>query len=107
MMRIGQTVLALEEPLGEALARVERASDEVLPDEEPLALAPAPPSIAPAGPPADPGWVAALHDGTVLAPSRAPARRRRLLSATDLVVVATALGVLAASIAGLVWLLRG
>jgi pSer/pThr/pTyr-binding forkhead associated (FHA) protein len=106
MMRIGRTVLALEEPVNDAMALIEQCPDEV--------LAPSHPSQPP--PPAGlvtPGSDRPDGDGSLPRPSVAqpaePRRAQRRLgwSAADLVVMATAIGVLALSIAGLVWLLRG
>jgi pSer/pThr/pTyr-binding forkhead associated (FHA) protein len=102
MMRVGRSVFALEEPVGEALARIERAPDEVLASEP---VAPAVGSVT---------AVALVERGeapvVALQTDGVPAQpkvRRAGLSLTDSLVVATAVGVLAASIAGLVWLLRG
>jgi pSer/pThr/pTyr-binding forkhead associated (FHA) protein len=106
VMRVGRSVFALEEPVGEALARIEEAPDEVLAPETVLS---APGSSVVEASRAG----AALRVGaTVGAPAldgasaRAKAGAPRL-SLTDSLVVVTALGVLAASIVGLVWLLRG
>jgi pSer/pThr/pTyr-binding forkhead associated (FHA) protein len=103
MLRIGQTLLVLEEPLdeqlGPALADAERAPDEPL-DDPPDATPPPPPmpgrlplDSAPSPPSAEP----------VPARRRMPARWWTLL---DVAVMSAALLVLAASLAGLVWLLR-
>jgi pSer/pThr/pTyr-binding forkhead associated (FHA) protein len=115
MVRIGRTVLALEEPVRDALARIEREPDE------PLALAEAAGSSAAesAAASASPGatgmegaetaQASVIHPVPARPPPRSPrsARPRLRLSATDTVVVVAALSVLAVSIAGLVWLLRG
>ena len=42
MVRIGRTVLALEEPVGDALARIEDAPDERMPALESVPAPPAP-----------------------------------------------------------------
>ena len=105
MVRIGRTVLALDEPVSDALARIERPPTSRIPAEEQARRAP--PShrgSAPVG-------VRARERG----PGRGvPRRRRRRAGAraaagarVDLVVMAAAVGVLALSLAGLVWLLRG
>lgn len=108
MLRIGRTVLALEEPVGDALARIESAPDEPIEAEE----------ATPAGPPSTPADPAPKSTGpepasaapVAVVPTRAAAPRkppRRGWSAADLMVMAAALGVLALSLAGLIWLLRG
>jgi pSer/pThr/pTyr-binding forkhead associated (FHA) protein len=119
MVRIGRTVLALEEPVTRALAELERAEDEpVGMDEQP---APAPPS-APAVPPSGAGGTVAAPSGPALPagtfeaqtrPASVPptgnrsTKRAARWSVADLLVMAAALSVLALSLAGLVWLLRG
>jgi pSer/pThr/pTyr-binding forkhead associated (FHA) protein len=110
MVQIGRTVIALEEPLGDALARIEGAPDEAMPAEEkiepPPSGAPAPPTSAPAGPERQPASEAPL--AAIVTQPTAPARRTRGgWSAVDFMVMAAALGVLALSICVLVWLLRG
>jgi pSer/pThr/pTyr-binding forkhead associated (FHA) protein len=113
MMKIGRTVLALEEPLAEALASIEAVADEPLsPDEIQEPPADSPGSDEPArteGLASNPG-AAGPAASLAAIPSTAPATGsgpRSGWSATDLLVLATALGVLALSLAGLVWLLRG
>jgi pSer/pThr/pTyr-binding forkhead associated (FHA) protein len=103
MVRIGRTVLALREPVGDALASIEQAPDEAMAAEEPMAPAPGPlpPSVPPpveatSAAPVGPVPQAAL-----------PRARRGAWSVIDLTVMAAAVAVLALSIAGLVWLLRG
>jgi pSer/pThr/pTyr-binding forkhead associated (FHA) protein len=105
MMRLGRTVLALEEPLSDALSRIESSPDE------PLALdaVPAPPE-GPAAPRAPDGPGAGEGEphgeGERRSPEPLPRRPARW-SVTDLVVMMAALGVLGLSLLGLVWLLRG
>lgn len=94
MMRIGRTVLALEEPLGEFLSSIEGAPDERLPPGEPPTV---PASDTAASSPV-------LPSPEAKTPS--PRSRRSPLSVTDLIVILAALGVLALSLAALVWLLR-
>jgi len=114
VMKIGRTVLALEEPLGDALANIEAVPDEALAPED--ITAPPPADRATAGAPsqaasgafeplqgAGPAALDAIPDAD--APPAAP--RRSGWSAADMLVMAAALGVLGLSIAGLVWLLRG
>jgi pSer/pThr/pTyr-binding forkhead associated (FHA) protein len=110
MIRIGRTVLALEEPISHALAAIEQAPDEATNEAPPppvdVVLAPETPPIGAA---ADGKAPAASVAADGLALSAAPARlkARDGWSVTDLFVMAAAVGVLALSLAGLVWLLRG
>jgi pSer/pThr/pTyr-binding forkhead associated (FHA) protein len=106
MIKIGRTVLALEEPVGDALARIENAPDRPLPPD----LAQPPP--APSSPPSRPSAPAAAPPGSASgvapvasAPKAAPPAVR--WSASDRLVMAAAVGLLILSLAGLVWLLRG
>jgi hypothetical protein len=125
VIRIGATVLALDEPVAAALAELEQAEDE------PVALGDAslPPatseraergeaaaagaSAAPAkaeegeapAKPATVAPVAELRAAADASASLARARRRRW-SGADFAVVVAALGVIALSAAGLYWLLR-
>ncbi|HTB76343.1 MAG TPA: FHA domain-containing protein [Polyangiaceae bacterium] len=113
MVRIGRTVLALEEPVRLALADLERAEDEPVPPEEEIAVS-ALSAAAAAAPDAE---VAAVNAPPVAATRPAPlasvlaagspAKERARWSVADLLVMAAALSVLALSLAGLVWLLRG
>ena len=102
MIRLGKTVLALHEPLGEALARIEGAPDEPMVPSDPVA--PPPGAPAPAEDVASPAGAAPVAPVPSTAPRPAP--RRRTWSLVDFAVMAAAAGVLALSIAGLVWLLR-
>jgi pSer/pThr/pTyr-binding forkhead associated (FHA) protein len=106
MVRVGRTVLALEEPLFETLARIEEASDEPLPPET---SAPPPPasSEAPASVPAPEPEGAAPVAAVPTQHAPAVSRPKHGWSAFDFAVVAAAVSVLALSLAGLVWLLRG
>jgi hypothetical protein len=102
MVRIGKTVLALREPIAEALARIEQAPDEPIPESEPVAT---PPGAEPLG---KPDVASAIAAPVAAIPAAAPApARRKGWSGVDLAVMAAALGVLVLSIVGLVWLLRG
>ncbi len=107
MMRIGRTVLALLVPLTDALFVIEGAPDETL---DPTSI-PAPPVDPEAVP--RPSADRAPHDAspghgqsTRLSPAVQETRREGW-SATDALVMGAALCVLALSLAGLVWLLRG
>jgi pSer/pThr/pTyr-binding forkhead associated (FHA) protein len=117
MIKLGRTVLALQEPIADALAEIEGAADEVLaPEEDPSPPAPLSDDVegqSPATPDADPlhtrlpppAGPAALAAG-VRAPSVRPAAAPRW-SGADRLVMAAAVSLLALSLAGLVWLLRG
>jgi pSer/pThr/pTyr-binding forkhead associated (FHA) protein len=104
VLRVARTVLALEEPVGDALMELEAAPDELLPLQDGTeAPAPPPRSIpamerASAPPSSAPPSVPASAAPVVAAPG---------WGVTDIVVMLAALGILALSIAGLVWLLRG
>jgi pSer/pThr/pTyr-binding forkhead associated (FHA) protein len=118
MLRIAHTVLALEEPVALALGALEDAPDEPIQDEDVLPE-PAPKSVKPEteanadAPPATDGVVPSVAGNAAPIaeePSRtaaAPVRRRSGWSATDVAVVLAALLVIALSVAGLVWLLKG
>jgi pSer/pThr/pTyr-binding forkhead associated (FHA) protein len=113
MMKIGRTVLALEEPLGDALAIVEAVPDEPLAPED--ATAPPAAEKAPgdssrgadgSSEPMERGPVAAVPAASNL-DGGPPPRRRSGWSATDILVMTAGLSVLGLSLAGLIWLLRG
>jgi pSer/pThr/pTyr-binding forkhead associated (FHA) protein len=110
MVRIGRTVLALEDPVTLALADLERAADEPLaPDAEP---GPALGDAATGAAPTSSGGEAEVAPSLPLAPVPARAtgaagKARSRWSVTDTLVMTAALSVLALSLAGLVWLLRG
>lgn len=109
-LRIGASLLAIDEPVAAALAELEQADDErIAVDEEPL-----PPTSA-----AVPAVAAAAVEPNVLKPPvesptpsdppvspevRKSARRR--WSGMDVAVVVAAIGVIALSAAGLYWLLH-
>lgn len=95
VMRIGRTVIALQEPVIDALARIEGAPDEPVAAPETLSPAPAP------GPPA----AAPIAPMPAVGAARTTERAR--WTTADVMVMLAAVGVLALSLAGLVWLLRG
>jgi pSer/pThr/pTyr-binding forkhead associated (FHA) protein len=131
MARIGLTVLALDEPVSVALAELEAAEDETMGDKD-IPPQPAPPGAPPpsAAPPSSvasvPASRAAPQSSDAPPASRmsltgaAPiaeiasdtaamprvAQTRRGWTMTDFLVVTLAFGVIGASIAGLVWVLR-
>jgi pSer/pThr/pTyr-binding forkhead associated (FHA) protein len=107
MLKVGRTVLALVEPVADLLAEIEGAEDEPLEPEEA--------SVAPTYPYLPPGVGAGAGNGeALLVPSVAEAdakalapRRRGTWSWLDLVVMGAALSILALSLVGIFWLLRG
>jgi pSer/pThr/pTyr-binding forkhead associated (FHA) protein len=119
-LRIGKNTFSYEHPAIEALAELERAADEKLRPDEPIP----PPELAPSsGPPTDrvprsakakapPADAAVIDVGAAPiaeVPQRREAGRRGKAgwSSTDFVVVLLAVGVLALSVVGLFWLLKG
>ena len=109
-LRIGASLLAIDEPVAAALAELEQADDErIAVDEEPL-----PPTSA-----AVPAVAAAAVEPNVLKPPFSPPTpsdppvspevrksARRRWSGMDVAVVVAAIGVIALSAAGLYWLLH-
>lgn len=133
MARIGRSVLALDEPVSLALAALEAAKDEPLPEElAPPAPAPsqAMPSMPPSAGPRSTAPSAAPPPGSASPPSVAPpsahladaaaapvaappeqsppkrSRRARGWTTTDFAVAGVAIAVIAVSLAGLVWVLK-
>jgi pSer/pThr/pTyr-binding forkhead associated (FHA) protein len=108
MLRIGRTVLALEEPVGDALARIESIPDEPIEDDD---IAPPPASSAPAlEAPSSVARGPASAAPMAVVPTQPATPRERPRAGwapADLMVMAAAIGVLALSIAGLIYLLRG
>jgi pSer/pThr/pTyr-binding forkhead associated (FHA) protein len=113
MLRIGKTVLALEEPAQLALEQLEAAADEIIPASEKLPEAP-PPSAKPEPvqeepKPASrrqPGAAPIAQVGDVVTKNTTTSSARRV-SGTDVAVGLVALLVIGLSIAGMVWLLKG
>ncbi len=117
MVRLGLSVLALEEPVSAVLADLEAADDERIREEdapdapEPLSIPSARPGSSPEPEPAppsraDPSAAAPIAD-VVAAPARPVAKKKRAWTATDILVVFVALAVIGASLVGLVWIVRG
>jgi pSer/pThr/pTyr-binding forkhead associated (FHA) protein len=114
MIRIGRTVLGLEEPVSEALARIETAADENMPEAAsppPAAGANAPTGAEKAAPVlSEEGERALLANG---GGRSEPAKPKRAAndgagwSIADGLVMTAALVILVLSLAGMVWLLRG
>ena len=126
MARIGITVLALDEPVSAALAELEAAADEAMREDDipaspvrepdPVAAS-APASSSARGPSstrgpasATPGSLAGTAPIAEIAADTSQMTRRarpqKGWTMTDVLVVTLAVGVIAASIAGLVWVLR-
>jgi pSer/pThr/pTyr-binding forkhead associated (FHA) protein len=110
MMRIGRTVLALFEPVSAALATIESAPDEAI---DPSAVE-APPPDAASPVQAAPSPTSVQEEAPAPAPrdEAVPRVAKRVKpghgwSTADALVMGAALCVLALSLAGLVWLLRG
>jgi pSer/pThr/pTyr-binding forkhead associated (FHA) protein len=106
MLRVGRTVLALSEPVADALAELEALADEALPE----GGAPPPPPSSSGGPP--PSQAAGQGNAAplVVVPASAPPRAARRVpgwSATDMAVAGAAVSVIVLSAAGLYWLLHG
>ena len=119
VLRVSRTVLALEEPVSAALQELERADDEPLAPEE-VPASPPPPSRSSVAPPASSRSLDAARDSERAEPGSSapiahvrpsaappPVRKGAGWSVTDVLVMLAALSVLALSVAGLVWLLRG
>lgn len=115
MVRIGATVLALDEPVSAALADLEAAPDEELADEPatpPPSSQVAPSSASTAAPsePAPPSRLSQAGAAPIAEvappPAAAPKKRGRVWTVTDVLVVLVAVSVIGASVAGLVWVLR-
>jgi pSer/pThr/pTyr-binding forkhead associated (FHA) protein len=104
MIKIGRTVLALEEPIGDALARIENAPDQ-----------PLSPDLVPEAPPSQSASTSRPFVAEVAPPMQAPAAATASKaspsaprwSASDRLVMGAAFGLLILSLAALVWLLRG
>ncbi len=116
MVRIGTTVLALDEPVSAALAELEAAADEAMREEDippsprgveavdvAGSLATSPRMVAPASAQGS-APVAEVAVDTSLLPRIL--RQKRVWTMTDALVVTLSLGVIAASLAGLVWVLH-
>jgi pSer/pThr/pTyr-binding forkhead associated (FHA) protein len=115
MARVGLSVLALDEPVSLALADLEAAADERLPEE--AAPAPPPSSVAlPAAEEAAPA-PASRAPGAAAPIAKAPEgsrtattfvkKKRRVWTAADFAVLGIIAVAIGAGVAGLVWVLRG
>jgi pSer/pThr/pTyr-binding forkhead associated (FHA) protein len=109
--QIGSTVLALEEPVGDALARLESVADEPVAEQDAPAPVVQPAETQPAAPDGGVDGLAAdeapvARIARTSAAELARRKARRSWSATDMLVFVLAAGVLVACLAGLVWILR-
>lgn len=112
MLLVGQTVLALEEPVAAALAELEAMEDESMVAGETPA---APMSSAELESPPSGALPLSQQGSAPMAPrpSAAPepvvvrSKKHRILNPTDWAIIVTALAVIGVSLAGLYWLLRG
>ncbi len=106
MIRVGASVLALEEPVADALGELEIAADESVPAEE--EIAPPPPSHAAAeAPPSARGGAAPIAKLEQKPVTYTPKKKKkRGPTPADLIVMAAAIAIIGLSIAGLVWLLK-
>jgi len=115
MIRIARTVLSLEEPVSEALARIEGAADEALALEQEATVPPSPLELSekhsnPSGLEDSAGvenQPPAVAPAVPASGGLAGAKSRIGWSIVDMLVMAAAIAVLALSLAGLVWLFRG
>lgn len=115
MIRIGATVIALEEPVATALTQLEQVADEQVKKDD---IPPAPKTLASPGenkngapsfdaPPASSAPIASVDNPVLSRPPPSSSQGRSTFAPTDLFVVAVAIAIIATSIGGLVWLLRG
>jgi pSer/pThr/pTyr-binding forkhead associated (FHA) protein len=107
MLKVGRTVLALVEPVADVLAAIEGAEDEPLELPE-VSAAPTHPPLA-LGLEAGAGNAEAplVLSGAVPEAKTVALRRHGTWSWLDLLVMGAALSVLALSLVGIFWLLRG
>jgi pSer/pThr/pTyr-binding forkhead associated (FHA) protein len=107
VVRIGRTVLGLITPVADALAELEAAADDVLPEG---AVPPPPPPASGQEDAASSVEAASAGVGPIAPqPARASpvARRHRNWSTADLAVAGAAFVIIVLSLSGLFWLLRG
>jgi pSer/pThr/pTyr-binding forkhead associated (FHA) protein len=100
-LRIGKSLLVYEDPVGDALDEIERASDERI-DESDLIDAPK----GAAAPPELGTGTTGKRAPVTTKPRRSPSSEPSGWTAADVLVVLLALVVLALSVGGLVWLMR-
>jgi len=109
MVRVGATVLALEEPVASALGELESAADERMkPDEAP----PPPPSSQKqdAGPPPSSRGaeapIARLENSVHTVETSSKRKKRSRMKSADVAIIGSAIAIIVLSIAALVWVLR-
>lgn len=127
MARIGRSVLGLSEPVSLALAELESCADERIaeddaPPEPPPSVGSlatvaqveveaesttkAPESVAPASASPDAGHAPIAQVQKNAATTAKPRKKKHAWTLTDVLVFLLAVGVIAASVAGLIWVLR-
>jgi pSer/pThr/pTyr-binding forkhead associated (FHA) protein len=105
MVRVGATVLALEEPVAHALGELESAADEAMAPDEAVAPPPSSQKQEAVAPPSQRGAEAPIARVDHSLVSVSPKRRARIKSA-DVAIIGSALAIIALSIAALVWVLK-
>ena len=105
-LQIGQTVLALHEPLTRALSEIEELPDEAIPETE--AVPKAPPSLSELAEQAEQQGAAVgeIAEAVAPAPIARPAKRRHAWTPTDIAVIFAAISTIVLSIVGLAWLFK-
>jgi pSer/pThr/pTyr-binding forkhead associated (FHA) protein len=106
LLAIGGDALALEHPAAEALAELERSPDEPIPPDETIAEPPGAPEPSESPPPAHVEPAAPASPAPLDAGPPTEIDETGGWTLLDGAVVLAAIGVLALSIAGLVWILR-
>jgi len=118
MVRVGATVLSLEEPVATALAELEALPDDALP---PMRSVPPPPKSVPAVTVAEPDappseMLDAASGGAApmvplptvqISAGAAAAAKKKGWNSFDVLVIVAAIAIIGGSLAGLAWLLRG
>ncbi len=104
-LQIGQTVLALHEPLSRALSEIEEMQDEAIPETE--KVPPAPPSLSELAEQASTESVAAAAvEEAPPKPVHRESKRRHAWTPTDIAVIFAAISTIVLSIVGLAWLFK-
>ena len=108
MVRVGATVLALEEPVASALGELESAADEPMKPDE----APPPPTsqTQDAGPPPSARGaeapIARLESSVHTVETASKRKKRSRMKTADVAIIGSAVVIIVLSIAALVWVLR-
>lgn len=108
MLRVGATVLALEEPVADALGDLETAPDEKMvagetPEPPRSSQRPSEPEGAPRSGRGAEAPIARLEKSVLTVPTRS---RRSRIKAADIAIIGAALSLIVLSIAALVWVLK-